>query len=341
MVRNKLRIALILFSVLLVFFILSPYQLAFVETGSMTPTIQPNDDIFILDQSDITTDEVEVGDVITFYSEDRARLTTHRVIEKREDGLITRGDDSFQTDQERGDPPITGDMINGKAVELGGSVFIIEGLAQVAQLVTEFRFGIITGLLLILLVDIILPSKTKGDRTKKIVWTPLKIIFYISIILTLTWTGLIFSSSATISGPNIVAQENPEPNDPRYIALGEQDIRTQQYETTEIVPVYTEYQSVSEDSRIVNVTVAGENTINLNYKIGPYTEQGIKSTQFRAYGYPYTLPGKYISVLHNIHPILASFATVSILSVPFLIVSYLIFSGSPIRWSKYKRLFGR
>ena len=75
-----------------------------VVTGSMEPSIHV-DDYIIAEETD--TDKLEVGDVISFYSEQEdvyGKIVTHRIIECREDGtFITKGD--TKSDGEPNDTP--------------------------------------------------------------------------------------------------------------------------------------------------------------------------------------------------------------------------------------------
>ena len=82
------------------------YTIFEIETGSMADTIQINDVILVK-----ITKEVEQNDIITFeYNED---IITHRIINKTEEGLITKGDANNSTDK-----PITIDNVIGKVIKI-------------------------------------------------------------------------------------------------------------------------------------------------------------------------------------------------------------------------------
>ena len=64
----------------------------FVMTESMSPTIEARTYILV---KKAAADDVEVGDVVVFYSTDPAiygQLNTHRIIEKDGDTIVTKGD---------------------------------------------------------------------------------------------------------------------------------------------------------------------------------------------------------------------------------------------------------
>jgi signal peptidase len=78
-----------------------------VLSGSMTPTIQPGDVIFVYDRKPSNIDE---GDVITYNLEgERTEVTTHRVVDvvRTEDGervFVTKGDANEDPDPYRVPP---------------------------------------------------------------------------------------------------------------------------------------------------------------------------------------------------------------------------------------------
>ncbi len=69
-----------------------------VVTDSMTPTIPARTYILV---EKVTADEVEEGDIIAFVSTDpqiQGMINTHRVIEKKGDVFVTKGDNNSATD---------------------------------------------------------------------------------------------------------------------------------------------------------------------------------------------------------------------------------------------------
>jgi len=82
------------------------YSLFEVGTGSMLPTIEIGDVVI----TKITKD-VEENDIIVYIEDDD--IITHRLIEKNEERLITRGDANNSEDK-----PIEENMIIGKVVKI-------------------------------------------------------------------------------------------------------------------------------------------------------------------------------------------------------------------------------
>lgn len=66
-------------------------RLYIVDSGSMMPTINVNSLIIVKEK---LAEEIEVGDIITYYGRERVNRITHRVVDKVDNGeaFITRGD---------------------------------------------------------------------------------------------------------------------------------------------------------------------------------------------------------------------------------------------------------
>lgn len=77
-----------------------------VESNSMAPNFNKEDLIIIKEEK-----EYEVGDIITFKTLDGIYVT-HRIIEKDENGFITKGDNNNTKDDEK----VTKEQICGKVV---------------------------------------------------------------------------------------------------------------------------------------------------------------------------------------------------------------------------------
>ncbi len=107
-----------------------PLGLAFVETGSMAPTMEPGDGFVALPP--VFLGGVDEGDVVTFDAQniEGGRLTTHRVVGETSEGYITRGDANPFTDQQGTEPPVPRDRIVAEALQIGGSVVVIPNLGS-------------------------------------------------------------------------------------------------------------------------------------------------------------------------------------------------------------------
>jgi signal peptidase len=130
------RILLLLISVAAVTLVLGhslgyPLLLGFVETGSMQPTLEPNDGFVAIPTP--LAGPIEEGDVVTFRAEEirGGGLTTHRVVGETDGGYVTRGDANPFTDQQAGEPPVRRSEIVAVALQVGGEVVVLPNLGGV------------------------------------------------------------------------------------------------------------------------------------------------------------------------------------------------------------------
>lgn len=153
-----------------------PLGVAFVETGSMAPTMEPGDGFVALPPT--LLGGVSEDDVVTFDAEiiQRGRLTTHRVVSETSEGYVTRGDANPFTDQQNGEPPVSRDRIAAEALQINGQVVVIPNLGDYVKFVRAVfasvgaRFGlsvdqvIVFALVASLAAYILDESDTTGER---------------------------------------------------------------------------------------------------------------------------------------------------------------------------------
>lgn len=110
-----------------------PVLLSYVETESMSPTMEPGDG-FVPVPTQIAG-PVENGDVVTFEAQELhgGGLTTHRIVEKTDRGYITQGDGNPFRDQDNEEPPVKRPQIVAKALELNGKVIVIPQFGTVVE----------------------------------------------------------------------------------------------------------------------------------------------------------------------------------------------------------------
>lgn len=118
-----------------------PVGIAFVETGSMEPTLEPGDG-FVPVPAPLVGD-VDRGDVVTFRSAvDSDQLTTHRVVEETDNGFITAGDANAFTDQQAGDRVVSRDRIVAVALQLNGRVVVVPNVESVVDGLQSVILGV-------------------------------------------------------------------------------------------------------------------------------------------------------------------------------------------------------
>ena len=105
-----------------------PVGLSYVETDSMSPTLEPGDGFIAVPTA--TDNAIKQGDVIVFEAAELhgGGLTTHRIVERTERGYITRGDGNPFTDQDGDEPPVKEPQIVAKALQINGEVVVIPHL---------------------------------------------------------------------------------------------------------------------------------------------------------------------------------------------------------------------
>ena len=146
------RVVMVLLVVVLLSLVLGqlfgqPTLLAYVDSGSMEPTIDEGDG-FVAIPAAVAGPPTE-GDVITFHAEEieGGGLTTHRVVDETADGYVTRGDANPFTDQDGGEPQVTEDRIVATALQVGGTVVTVPHLGTGIEGIQAVVFGtVVTGI---------------------------------------------------------------------------------------------------------------------------------------------------------------------------------------------------
>ena len=114
-------------------FIGQPIVLAFVETGSMSPTIEAGDGFIAI--PDMLSGSTNQGDVVVYQAQmiEGGGLTTHRIVGENSQGYLTRGDANTFTDQDDGEPPVQEGQIVSKALQIRGDVVVIPHLGTAVE----------------------------------------------------------------------------------------------------------------------------------------------------------------------------------------------------------------
>lgn len=146
MLQRALGVALIVVFIALIIGQLlgQPVLVAYVESGSMEPTIETGDGFVAVPA--LVTPAPQEGDVVTFYAEEinGGGLTTHRVVGETEAGYVTRGDANPFTDQDGGEPPVTEDQIVAEALQVGDTVVTIPGFGTGIEAVQAAVIAVVT-----------------------------------------------------------------------------------------------------------------------------------------------------------------------------------------------------
>lgn len=335
--RNIVQGIAILFSLTLILLIISPIEISFVVSDSMSPTIEPNEDLFFVDKSLDSTENFNEGDVIVYYNPNQDELTTHRVVSIREEGLVTKGDNNLETDQERGTPLVDDEFIFGKAVQFRGSTLTIDEAAPIAKFIDTYNIQVFFGLLILLTINLLYPRDKKSNLRFKRDLTTYKIMFIVTIALLICWTGFIYFSSISVSGSSTIVTEDRDFEQKQFVDRGEKVERIQVLDTQRsIFPTHDEYETVKYGQIQEVERLDSQNEVHIKYTIGPFEEQGVYSPIFIAYPYPKTLPSPIISYLHSIHPLVASLVTLSVIAIPINILLVILTDNVRIRTNRIR-----
>lgn len=112
-----------------------PVLLGFVETGSMSSTLEPGDGFIAVPAQ--VAGPIEEGDVVVFEAKEiqGGGLTTHRVVGETSRGYITKGDNNPFTDQDADEPPVKEAQIVAVALNVNGRMVSIPHLGTAVGIV--------------------------------------------------------------------------------------------------------------------------------------------------------------------------------------------------------------
>lgn len=293
----------------------TPFIFAYATSDSMEPSI-PRGALYVVYESNDITDE----DIIMFRSDYREAYVTHRVIDERDEGYITKGDNNPSTDQRGGAPPVTDRAVVGKVLTVADIPIVIPGAGFWASLIAEFRVIILTGLAGLLTWS--LTRGKTGAKTERFVTIGdvIRPLLVIAIFTTVT-VMLLVSATTTI---NFYASNNLEDDSPLLVSLSE--------ETTTTVPVsvtssfeYT-YRFATVDGATLEDLSVGESPEEalVTMTVPGYDRPGIVSATVQIYHYPRVLPRNVVGALHIIHPALAASAVAVVSFIPVYLLYRLL-----------------
>lgn len=308
-------------------------MIVFVETGSMAPTLEPNDGYVAVPT--MFSGEIEEGDVILFDSQELGggELTTHRVVGETDEGYITQGDANPFTDQDGEEPPVAEGQIRSIAVQFDGNMVVIPGLGasittltsgieSVAESVTE-PFGIDTpdvptismGVLVVGLVLFVLSSMSqKTDKRARsrssggLLGNAVVIIVILTLVVMLPLNFSMLLPSGTYQY-EVLSSTSPT-DDEQIIQAGESAEVTYSMFNNGHIPVMTFIEPASDGVETPHDEhyVPRRSSVNTSVTMHAPEETGIHLRFVREHRYLVVLPPSLISTLHHIHPLVALLA---------------------------------
>ncbi|RNJ27109.1 S24/S26 family peptidase [Halosegnis longus] len=301
-----------------------PILLGFVETGSMSPTLEPGDGFVAIPAA--VAGPIEQGDVVTFRATTvgGGGLTTHRVVDIQNGQYTTKGDANPFVDQASGEPPVTRARIVAVAPKVGGSVVVIPELGTVAagsqqMLDTAARpvsratglpvaaarglvtVGLVVGLALAVTSEGTGPPARETDRDVGVSRHRLTQVTAAAVVVAVTAAMVLPGGAVAFE---IVSAEQDAPG-PRVIEQGETETANYTVSNGGIVPVVS-YLSGSDRASVADerVVTGSRSQSQTTVRLSAPAETGLYRTTVTERRYLALLPLGLIDRLHAIHPVL-------------------------------------
>jgi signal peptidase len=336
-----------------------PIGLVFVETGSMSPEIEPGSGYIAVPTA--ITGPVEPGDVVVFdaVNLNDGGLVTHRVVSETEGGYITKGDANPFTDQDGEEPLVQEAQIRAKALTVGGQVVtlpylgtvvtstggIVKGFQQQLGILLGTRlalgveglsyillvFGTVTYLVAALAGRSHKQSRSRQRRRNTGLLNPPTVIVAMTLILVVILTAsMVFPGG--LHEFQFVSSQVDSPG-PGVIQTGETENSTFEIPSNGVLPVVAIIEPVG-DGVSVNQSVLyvprGE-TEKITVTLQAPSETGSCTRLIREQRYLGFLPTSVILFLHQYHPWLPLIAINLLVGMLFAGVAALLIGIDPIR----------
>lgn len=368
-VRSVFEYALVVVLVLLVGSLVlgqllgQPLLLGYVETGSMSPTMEPNDGYIAIPPQ--LAGPIEEGDVVTFHAEvlHGGGLTTHRVVDIQGDRYITKGDANPVTDQDGSEPPVSEDQIKAVALEFGGDVVVIpqigllvtgvggalEWFQQQLALILGTRavlgtqglayilFGV--GIIAYVFSELVTTSSSRERKTRTR-RRETGMVDARQVVLSLTFVLLVLLTASMVVpageySTTIVSSQSDAPG-PEVIHQGGSENLTYVIPSNGLAPVRAYLEPTSEGVSISEhaVSVPGGETRNVTVTLSAPPQTGTYERSFVEHRYLAVLPTQTIDALYEVHPWAPIIAIDLLLGVGFAGVAAAIMGSSAIRMDR-------
>ena len=303
--------------------------IVFVETGSMSPTLEPNDGFLAVPAA--IADDPEVGDVILFQSQNLGggELTTHRVVDITEEGYITQGDANPFTDQDGDEPPVSEGQIRAVALTVGDGIVTIPGLgASVGavrsvgtaiqnvvlvplgldiEVTTLSTAAMIAGLVLFVYGTITgATDKRQRSRSRGGVFDNAVIVIAVLALVVVIPLNVSMLLPSGVYQYEILSSEAPTDNEQIIPVGGESDV-TYAMQNSGYLPVLVFLEPASDGVAITDsqIYVPRRTTVETSITMQAPDQTGSYLRFVREYRYLVVLPPSLIASLHAIHPVVA------------------------------------
>ena len=341
-----------------------PVLLAYIETGSMEPTIRAGDGYVPIPS--ILVGGVSEGDVVTFDAETigDGGLTTHRVVGVTEEGYITQGDANMVTDQDGGEPYVSDGQVVAVALQINGWVVRIPNAGTAADhvgagvdtvqeelaiafgtdlfrgdrglAVLLFGFGVAVFLAEYAVSD----ARSRESRSRTRSGERIKTSYVVggmAIILMVAATMGMLGPAGTTTFELVSSQSDPDT--PRVVQAGGESERHYAVSNPGTLPVHVYLVPASGGVTIPEERMYLERGTESNLSVITHApeELGFYTRSVREYRYLGILPGEVIYGLAAIHPMIPVVVINAMVGASTVLVGYGLFSGDTIRMRSRSR----
>lgn len=318
--------------------------IVFVETGSMAPTLEPNDGYIAMPS--LFAGEPQEGDIILFMSQELGggELTTHRVEAVTDEGYITKGDANPFTDQDGDEPVVSDGQIRSVALTVGNDPVRIPGLGAFvvgindgirsvsttvfsafgmdAPEITTISTGILAGGLVLYVFSVATGTAGKRSRSRSkgsIFQNAIVIIAILTlvVIIPLNFSMLLPSG---VYQYEIVSSTSPTDNEQIIEAGGSSEV-TYAMRNSGHLPVLVFLEPAGDGVEVhdTQTYVPRRSTVETSVTMHAPEETGSYLRFVREHRYLVVLPPSLIAALHKIHPV-AAFAGINLVVTAFVII---------------------
>lgn len=335
-----------------------PLLLSFVETGSMSPALEPGDGFVALPPA--LAGDVGPGDVVVYEAKqlNGGGLTTHRVVDETANGYVTRGDANPFTDQDGSEPPVTDGQIRAVALQVGGSVVALPGLGTAALGVQEVfgsvqralsgLFGVdvpMTAVGLVLLAAGLLLYATEPEggrerpsRDRRAGGVDTRALL---LVLTLVVVAPLTAAMVVPGGPQDVGIVSAESDSPagHVVEQGTTEEREFRLSNGGLLPTVVYLEPASEGIAVAptRTTLAGGDERDATLSITAPADTGYYVRSFVERRYVAVLPLPVLDGLYRVHPWAPIVAIDAIVGGGFYLLGTLLVGGGSVRLRRRSR----
>lgn len=303
-----------------------PVLISYVETESMSPTMEPGDG-FVPVPAQIAG-PVEEGDVVVFEAKELhgGGLTTHRVVGETDRGYITQGDGNPFADQANEEPPVRSPQIVAKALELNGGIVVIpsfgtgveaiqsvletvrqqvDSLVGTQSAVGQREFGV--SIFVVTLGWYVIGSEdddrpASRDRSRETGLDTHLIVVGCSLVVVLTATAAMAVPAGTHEYG--VVSASFESDRPTVIPQGESQAVSYPVDNSGLIPIVSYVEPTSDGVTVQSqrIVVQPRNRHDVTVTLTAPDETGYYRRYVSEHRYLAVLPPAVLDALHTAHP---------------------------------------